>query len=154
MKPHPRMRKTVKWVGPLLTVLLIVGSIGSGWLAPEWIDTKGSQYGIWAGRVYYMQRANTGFRPGFNWFNEKIGPGYHWAWWFYADNTLLWGWRICIPLWAPALASLVATMLAWRFDLIARRRDRAHLCRGCNYDRTGLPAGAVCPECGAGPVGG
>jgi hypothetical protein len=28
-----------------------------------------------------------------------------------------------------------------------------HLCWNCGYDRNGLTPGAVCPECGAGPVG-
>src|SRR5258708_976615 len=33
MKPHPRIRKTVKWGGAAVTVLLVVLWIGSGWCA-------------------------------------------------------------------------------------------------------------------------
>src|SRR4051812_37657088 len=31
MKPHPRIRKTIKWGGAVLTVLLVALWIGSGW---------------------------------------------------------------------------------------------------------------------------
>ena len=31
MKPHPRIRKTIKWGGAAVTVLLVVVWIGSGW---------------------------------------------------------------------------------------------------------------------------
>ncbi len=36
--------------------------------------------------------------------------------------------------------------------LIRWRRRRAGRCPKCNYDRTGLSSGAVCPECGTAPV--
>ncbi len=29
--------------------------------------------------------------------------------------------------------------------------DAHHTCRKCEYDRTGLPRSAPCPECGTGP---
>jgi len=46
------------------------------------------------------------------------------------------------------LLSAAITAVAWRLDTLARRRaDRTH-CPRCRYDRSGLAAGAVCPECG------
>ena len=33
---------------------------------------------------------------------------------------------------------------------VARRRLRVGECAACGYDRRGLGAGAICPECGAG----
>ncbi len=52
------------------------------------------------------------------------------------------------------VAVLIATITAaaWRFDTLARRRASLNLCPKCNYDRTGLAVGAVCPECGRLPA--
>ena len=36
MKPHPRIRKTIKWGGAAATVLLVVVWIGSGWVVLGW----------------------------------------------------------------------------------------------------------------------
>lgn len=35
--------------------------------------------------------------------------------------------------------------------VVVRRRADRRRCPSCRYDRTGLPLGAVCPECGALP---
>ena len=64
----------------------------------------------------------------------------------------------CLPLRPMPLGFAVDTLLfaalmwasvrgdrAWR---LSRRRRRGR-CANCNYDRTGLAPGAVCPECGA-----
>ena len=32
MKPHPRVRKTIKWGGAVVTVVLLVVWIGTGWV--------------------------------------------------------------------------------------------------------------------------
>ncbi|HMN39846.1 MAG TPA: hypothetical protein PKE29_03310 [Phycisphaerales bacterium] len=53
-----------------------------------------------------------------------------------------------MPLWAPMLIAVAFSAAAWRFDILARRRERLNLCPKCNYDRVGLSPGAVCPECG------
>ena len=51
----------------------------------------------------------------------------------------------------PVTLNAIATAVAWRLDTLARRRANKLLCTKCTYDRTGLAAGAVCPECGAVP---
>jgi hypothetical protein len=53
-----------------------------------------------------------------------------------------------VPLWCLALPVGAITVHAWRVDVRARRAA-FNLCPKCDYDRTGLAAGAVCPECGA-----
>ena len=68
-------------------------------------------------------------------------------WWFVTKDSAV-GLRIAMPLWIPAAVSLLLTALAFRLDTLARRRVLAHLCPNCHYDRTGLAASAVCPECG------
>jgi hypothetical protein len=59
--------------------------------------------------------------------------------------------KINTPLWIPVGATTLFSAAAWLLDAAARRRMRPCLCRECMYDRTGLAAGAVCPECGTPP---
>ena len=68
------------------------------------------------------------------------------------------------PLWPGfALNSVIFAAVGYGLSRLSRslylrnrhrRRSRAGKCPECNYDRTGLAAGAVCPECGAGGAGG
>lgn len=59
---------------------------------------------------------------------------------------------VLIPFWIPTAACALAAFAFWRIDTLHRRRCRPHLCPGCRYDRTGLPAAAPCPECGVAPA--
>jgi len=56
------------------------------------------------------------------------------------------------PIWPAVVASFFVSVAAWSLDILARRRGRLNLCPKCHYDRTGLAAGAVCPECGKLPA--
>ena len=56
-------------------------------------------------------------------------------------------WQPWISAFRQALQELAAA--ARRLDALATRRARLNLCPKCNYDRTGLAATAVCPECAA-----
>ena len=56
MKPHPRIRKTIKWGGAAVTVLLVVVWVGSGWLSVGWVP------GLWSidiaqGQMWYSKPA-------------------------------------------------------------------------------------------------
>ena len=57
---------------------------------------------------------------------------------------------LTIPVWpAPVIAALpLALVVAGRAR--TGRRRRLGLCAACGYDRRGISAGAVCPECGSG----
>jgi hypothetical protein len=57
--------------------------------------------------------------------------------------------RLVLPLWpAAALVGLGWAGVVWR-GLARGARRRSDLCVACGYPRTGLPAGALCPECAA-----
>ena len=58
------------------------------------------------------------------------------------------GWHMVVPLWPVVACAAACTLGAWWKDSRALARKRACLCPNCNYDRTGLAVGAVCPECG------
>jgi len=57
------------------------------------------------------------------------------------------GYLIVIPALAIVLIKRSRALLAWKS--LSRRRARIGICQSCGYDRAGLAAGAVCPECGA-----
>ena len=70
------------------------------------------------------------------------------VWWFgYAYNKGMW--EVVFPLWVLLIALFSLAVTAWHLDALARRRARLNLCPKCNYDRTGLRAEAICPECGS-----
>ena len=152
MTPHPKIRKTVKWAGAAVTVLLVVVWIGSGWWGLQWRSASG--YITWVGAGCYC----------LNWFppDQRKAQYYGWDCTTYPYEFHWWGhWLstsqylfFAVPLWIPTLAFALLTAAAWRLDTLARRRAKLNLCPtgGCNYDRTGLAAGAVCPECGKLPA--
>jgi len=55
------------------------------------------------------------------------------------------GW---IPLWVPAVGSGLVWLAGRRLSVPVGAEGE---CAECGYDRAGLAAGAVCPECGAEP---
>jgi len=151
MKPHPRLpniRKTVKWGGAAVTVLLVVVWIGSGWWFVSLSNSTGGCLALEHGRLNVVipnADSNLSTNPGLYasrcqfrmwWSFEASHPGYA----FY-----------CVPLWGIAGIVACATWVVWWFDALALRRDRiaANQCPKCEYDRTDLAAGAICPECGA-----
>jgi hypothetical protein len=206
MRPHPRIRKTIKWGGATVTLLLVVLWIGSNWWAFQFHPTShtcvatggvGEIIVAWIGPPL-MSEAEWNILPGFSagarsqtyeefhqsspfalgYFRRTNRPGAYnpppvWIWpWasdfgngeqltsrfiFKREMSLpaLRGysranpyWRCCVLVWPLALACGAVTALAWCCHLLFFWRARQGLCRTCKYDRTGLPAGAVCPECG------
>ncbi len=152
MKPHPRIRKTIKWGGVAATVLLVVVWVGSGW---GWIDFRAAndfKLGVSQGRVELSTAQDKLHweEPG---LHGECLPWYlmRWSPEWYLGKPL---WTLYIPVWMITAAVFLLTALAWRLDTLARRRARLNLCPtgGCGYDRTGLAAGAECPECGRLPT--
>src|SRR5262245_48095145 len=78
--------------------------------------------------------------------HDRVPAWSGWAWWprFQWANR-----RYMMPLWIPLVLTALPAGLLWRVEIGARRRGRAGKCTSCGYDRGGLGAGALCPECGA-----
>jgi hypothetical protein len=149
MKPHTRIRKTVKWGGAAMTVLLVavwVWSVSQRWGA-SWHFRNHASLSLSAGRLEYSWLPEGGYPPPLG--LERF-PCIVQAWGF-EFQPAMGGWDVCIPIWFVSTLFALASAAAWRFDRIARRRGRVGHCRKCNYNRHGLPADAVCPECGASP---
>lgn len=159
MRPHPRIRKTVKKGGVVLLLLLFVAWIGSAFLSLSWTGdipylpgrvTIGIGGGALAWTELTDQAVIKKYVPA-GW-DACWGPGLvNWRGPFMratptaGTNKI---WEVGVPLWQPLLVLLPIVALAWHLDLTALRRARAGHCPKCNYDLSGLPPGTPCPECG------
>jgi hypothetical protein len=151
MKPHPRIRKTIKWGGAAATLLLVVVWISSAWWWLAWQVNPKLAASITTGQLRIASYSR-------NVPNADWGAGRH-------PFQFAWGFELGVPLgaggfvtlsklslWPFCAVLLGGTAIAWRLDALARRRERAirlNLCPKCNYDRAGIAKEAVCPECGS-----
>ena len=150
MEPHPKLRKTIKWTGAAITVLLVAAWVVSqirfiGFVSGRCnADINGGQFSV----EYFTgpsQTTTTQFVIG-----KRVPPVTpHWL-----PDALFFAqrWRVEVPLELPIGLLALVTVAAWRLDTRARRRARLSLCPKCHYDRAGLAATAACPECGATPT--
>jgi hypothetical protein len=148
VKPHPRIRKAVKWGGVVVSVGLVAAWVVSGWWSVVWWSKRGdcagiAMGGVLIGRVDYDVPAKD---RGLN-IDRALTKNFQWWFWAGGHNRPS-TWQVMVPLWVPAGVAMAAAAGAWRLDALARRRARVGFCCGCGYDRAGLAAGAVCPECG------
>ena len=146
---HPRLRiaarKMVKWGGAMVALVLLVAWIGSSLGNVYWFPPSRYYAGVMSARLFIVDTGvigNPGDPKRFR-FEQPGQPG----WCF--DPT---AWPVSrfysMPLWPLPLLSLLATAAAWRVEAKYLRRAREGACPACGYDRAGLAAGAVCPECG------
>jgi hypothetical protein len=152
MKPHPRIRKTIKWGSAAVTVLLVVAWIGSGWGNVWQQNENGLRWSFGHGLVDFGNTGGMhetfGLHAEISHFYVGRGiclPNYE------SDDAFPGEWYCTLPLWTLAVGSAITTGFAWRPDLLARVRAKLNLCPKCGYDRTGLLQDAKCPECGAAP---
>jgi hypothetical protein len=145
MKPHPRIRRSIKW-GGLALCLLLAGV----WVRSEcvWETFLGSYWQVWSWRgACGIHRHDFNYLvAGYLRIPDGSAPAR------YTMPVIDWTSSLqgaIIPFWVLLLPTLLATAAAWRLDARARRRARAGLCATCHYDRAGLATSAVCPECGA-----
>ena len=101
------VRKTVKWGGTGLTVLLAVVWIGSGRWHAKWDQSNsGAVVIVGLGQLHLNGPVSQG-----RWSDYQLVEfganerDYRFEWWFYRDP----GRWLAVPLWLPALLSLLAT---------------------------------------------
>jgi hypothetical protein len=146
MKPHPRIRKTIKWGGAAVTLLLVVVWIRSESTADLFIIGERS-FRISRGSVMCLY-----FKGSSHVFRHKATPAdpqeVRLLGWHYdsgAEGSIWFG-----PLWLPLAVALFVTGAACLPDALNRLRRRAGVCPKCSYDRAGIAGDAKCPECGSG----
>jgi len=171
MKPHPRppiIRKTIKWGGAVVTVLLVVVWIGSGVGVLDLGREKCRLARSPRAQAHGLQPDGVLFKDGYGSFKtfawgmnpHRVSDEWLAHWWIgngLARRFPAVGvpWEATVPLWIPAAASgfvTLTTLGLWRLmDTFHRRRAlRLDLCPKCGYDRAGIAGDAKCPECGAG----
>lgn len=144
--PRPLARCTFR-LGLALTVLIATLWAASLKLDFGWVSPGPTTFaiGFGAGRLQLgrLIPADSPPDPYRGWYGESrvdFRQSWHWRYDALGGNIL-----VAIPLWAPFLAALVTTLLAWRR---LRRRLNPGLCPACSYPRSGLAPNAPCPECG------
>ena len=131
----------------MLTVLLLVVWIGNGWWNAEFLF--GGHFGIMVNRgAVEWVRFPPNAPPLATRLRLDVAAAIDLTPWIETSRFGK-GWDVTMPLWPASLLSLLATAAAWRGDAKYLRRVREGACPACGYDRAGLAAGAVCPECGA-----
>lgn len=157
MKSHPRIRKTIKWGGAAMTALLVFVWLASSWVSFSW---QGRRPQSWA---FVIGGGNLSWDHGvvelewgqFPVKQENLGPAIKYTKGSVASGS---GWgvgptggMVQVSLWAIICASALATAVAWWIDHLLRPVP-VGCCPRCRYNRAGLAASAVCPECGALPA--
>jgi hypothetical protein len=153
MRPHPRIRKTIKWGGAAVTVLLVGVWIGSGWGFRAWHPCRGWLVSLGHGEIVIFNLAPRGEDLATKYPIDSAWEPFRLALWFDSFGpTGMFAGQLNVPIWAFVIPPSLATGLAWRLDTLARRRAKLNLCPHCHYDRASLAARAVCPECGKLPA--
>jgi hypothetical protein len=131
---------------------VLVGTwVGSRWFSFGWMGSSRTVciYVRW-GKIGFTKIPPPGWiesRDG--WHLVRTPAAFEWSFeWFFFQGFR----HVRVPLYAIALPPALASTAAWRLDTRARRRARVGHCPACNYDRRGIPAASVCPECGAPPT--
>lgn len=157
MRPHPKLRKAIKQLGLSLAAVFVAAWVFAcisnsachldfGYVVglSEGAATVGYR-DAWADMhaAGFIQKFSGGITmvpirpplwlPSFSWLQPV-------------------GWALIIPLWIPAALGLAVGVPAWVLDRRARRAIAAGACPKCHYDRSGIPAAALCPECSAAPA--
>ena len=102
MKPHPKLRKTIKWGGAVVTVLLVVVWVGSGWITVFWSNARYDSVAFTGGMVrIVLYKPQASLLSG----TTNTTPGFGFTFW---KSPLHW-------------------KLEWGQDLLAWEIGRAHV---------------------------
>lgn len=155
MRTRPAIRKTVKWSGAIACVTLLAAWIGSAWSAVGWSGVISVESSSGEIHVALLPGKDASTYSGSYYRRQRCRLFESWFWWPPLGADFKPGWSAArAKFWALLAPAALATVAAWRLDARVRRRSRAGHCGSCGYDRTGVPAGAVCPECGQGAATG
>lgn len=147
MRPHPRIRKAVKWGGAVVCAVLLIAWIGSAFWRVGRYDSRVwvlASNGVIVISLWHTQPKST--PSDVRWVARPVSAD-RFDFRFRGFRTPALS-EIEIPLWVPALLPVVPTVIAWRRDNVARCKPKG-ACPACGYDRAGLARAAACPECGS-----
>ncbi len=166
MKPHPKLRKALKWLCASVCAAIMFVSLVTLWL-PLNLKSFGHRFDfghhhevqISSGALVMYHMRLPPF-PGAPSSVFEFAPISDIAWTkFYGDPSAVWvqvpvrnrsGFIASVPLWMFVAASAGLTSLLWWRDRSIERRIASGMCPQCGYNRLGLEKASKCPECGAG----
>ena len=135
----------------MLTVLLVAVWIGSNWKSARSRDYTEHAAGFTSDGMYVGWGIMDFPETPYGFFLDRPVRLSHTLGSVHVDLAHGYG-AVDAPLWFLAGLSCSVAVVGWRLDVVERRRrSRLDLCPACSYDRAGLAAGAVCPECGCTP---
>lgn len=147
-----RERRTLKWIGLLLSVMMLGLWVFSVMFISYYVPPSGrSTFAIAFGRTF--SRFFMMDTPGFHCVPlyadlKAIAASKSWTEFAYHNLGLglpkMTGWEIEVPVWLLVVTAGLPTAILWRRD---RRRPKPGSCKVCQYDLTGNESG-ICPECG------
>ena len=140
-----KLRRVGKWAGLVFVCAMLGLGVASRWFQFE-VRCDQACVAMYAGAVEVCV-ANRGLRDLYRTHRMFSARTFHWYVWtpgygFFSDVGID-AFCVIVPVWLIAL--VVGALTAW---LWYRDWNRPTRCADCGYDLTGLPAGAVCPECG------
>ncbi len=153
MRPHPRIRKAVKWGGlALAAALAIAWSVSMRKKIEYWYPggAGAGSVSLSRGYVFYFTSKGSGMDSGKRGWHFDPAEGKV-PWWpryqskSFGPMSLT---MLVIPLVYPFALVAIPTVFAWRVDTLARRRAKESPCPSCGYSFAGLAPGGPCPECG------
>jgi hypothetical protein len=144
MKMRPRIRRATLWGGVVVSAVLAVVWLGSMVWFATWETSGNMGFSVGYGSIG-IAKVVTGWGSSARFAWGRVDVPLEWWVLVYKNGR---DWMVWVPLWMPLVVSLGVTAAAWRLEVLARRRARMGKCASCGYDRAGLKAGAVCPECG------
>jgi hypothetical protein len=172
MRPWPVLRKTAKWAGVLVCIVITGAWIASYMRGFKWNAswTAGAEdrdlfVRIRDGAIDAAEFAEprvaseidmlTAVPMHWRFVGDRLGTV--WMPDVFVEEHLAASGRykrtlILLPVWIPFLLCAVPTAILSRRDYILTSRARAGRCPKCGYDRRGLAADAKCPECGTVPA--
>jgi len=121
----------------------------SAWRDPLYfVKSRGGRYSAgWSPPSPYVVQGWERLRVARWWVEWFKGRGSYTAGPGWGAGTWGTAYDVYVPLWMPLAVCAGFAVLMWRVRV---RLGGLGECRACGYDRAGLAAGAVCPECGAG----
>lgn len=149
-----RASAIARWLFPILALAVLAAWVASARMYAGWRSSVNDSIAfVLKGRAEVY--ISTSRPPGF----KSLGPPSPgvsagrcdrlWMW----DQSWQWrprlrmgdfGFYSVVPLWMAFLAFGIPGVLLWRARMVRLRTN----CRFCDYDLSGLPSGAPCPECG------
>ncbi len=119
MKPHPRIRKTVKWGGAALFTVLLLVALASVWWTAVFRTTQFVSGGVYMGGV---DIESPGFHgPPASYITCFALPEPHKIMWHAHWRRREDEWSLFVPFWCLAGPPLIASLFAWDADHKARR---------------------------------